>query len=60
MIDPIRRLKDALIDVDLITVGQIEEKSKQIDKVIAKAWEKALKDKEPDPKELLLNVYSEM
>ena len=56
-LDPIKRLKDALIKEDVLSEASYSQMDKRVATEIEDAWSKAMSDDPPKPTELLKNVY---
>lgn len=56
-LDPIKRLKDALIKEDVLSEASFSQMDKRVVTEIEDAWSKAMSDDPPKPTELLKNVY---
>ena len=55
--DPIKRLRDSMINKKIWTIEKQHTLDSKVDQLINKNWEKAMKDDFPDRKSLLDNVY---
>lgn len=56
-LDPIKRLKDALIKKDALSEESYSQMDKKVATEIEEAWSSAVSDDPPKPTELLKNVY---
>lgn len=59
MLDPVKRLKRAMIDIDLITESEFFELVEELKLKVESDWELALKEPFPEEETLLANVYSD-
>ena len=59
MLDPVKRLKRAMIDIDLITESEFFGLVEELKLKVESDWELALKEPFPEKETLLANVYSD-